>query len=140
LKKTGFLQPYEKEYFRKDGSHVPVLVGAASFEETGNQGVAFVLDLTDRKRAEEELHQAEVAKLEMSVDARVSERTRIARELQDTLLQSFHGLLLSFQTVSDLLPERPREAKEKFDSAIDQAARDDHGGSGRRTGTALIFH
>ncbi len=59
---------------------------------------------------------------EMSLDARVGERTRIARDLHDTLLQSFHGLLLRFQTVSQLLPERPLEAKEKLDSAIDQAA------------------
>jgi PAS domain S-box-containing protein len=52
LKVTGSLQPFEKEYFRKDGSRVPVLIGAASLEEDGNQGVAFVLDLTERKRAE----------------------------------------------------------------------------------------
>jgi signal transduction histidine kinase len=58
---------------------------------------------------------------EMTLDARVGERTRIARELHDTLLQSFHGLLLRFQTVSQLLPERS-EAKEKLDSAIEQAA------------------
>jgi signal transduction histidine kinase/ligand-binding sensor domain-containing protein len=59
---------------------------------------------------------------EMTLEARVSERTRIARDLHDTLLQSFHGLLLRFQTVSLLLPEHPIEAKEKLDSAIDQAA------------------
>jgi signal transduction histidine kinase/ligand-binding sensor domain-containing protein len=59
---------------------------------------------------------------EMTLDARVGERTRIARELHDTLLQSFHGLLLRFQTVSQLLPERPIEAKEKLDNAIEQAA------------------
>jgi PAS domain S-box-containing protein len=51
-KSTGTVQPYEKEYFRKDGRRLPVLVGAANFEESGNQGVAFVLDLTERKRAE----------------------------------------------------------------------------------------
>jgi len=59
---------------------------------------------------------------EMTLDARVGERTRIARDLHDTMLQSFHGLLLRFQTVSLLLPGRPIEAKEKLDSAIDQAA------------------
>ena len=59
---------------------------------------------------------------EVTLDARVGERTRIARDLHDTLLQSFHGLLLRFQTVSLLLPECPIEAKEKLDSAIDQAA------------------
>ncbi len=59
LKVTGSLQPFEKEYFRKDGSRVPVLIGVATFEEGGNQGVAFVLDLTERKRAEEALRQLE---------------------------------------------------------------------------------
>jgi PAS domain S-box-containing protein len=51
-KSTGNVQPYEKEYFRKNGSRAPVLIGAADFEENGNQGVAFVLDLTERKEAE----------------------------------------------------------------------------------------
>ena len=58
----------------------------------------------------------------MTLDARVGERTRIARDLHDTLLQSFHGLLLRFQTVFQLLPERPLEAKDKLGSAIDAAA------------------
>jgi PAS domain S-box-containing protein len=52
LKVTGTAQPYEKEYFHKSGSRVPVLVGSAIFEGGLNEGVAFVLDLTDRKRAE----------------------------------------------------------------------------------------
>jgi signal transduction histidine kinase/ligand-binding sensor domain-containing protein len=54
------------------------------------------------------------------LEARVDERTRIARDLHDTLLQSFHGLLLRFQTVSNSLP--PGDTKHKLDSAIDQAA------------------
>ena len=62
-------------------------------------------------------------RFEMALEARVSERTRIARELHDTLLQSFHGLLLRFQTVSHLWAERPDLAKEKLDGAIDEAAR-----------------
>jgi PAS domain S-box-containing protein len=51
-KMTGSLQPFEKEYLRKDGRRVPVLIGLATFEDGRNQGVAFVLDLTERKRAE----------------------------------------------------------------------------------------
>jgi signal transduction histidine kinase len=59
---------------------------------------------------------------EMTLDARVGERTSIARELHDTLLQSFHGLLLRFQIVSELLPERPVDAKEQLDRSIERAA------------------
>ena len=56
LRSTGTFQPFEKEYFRKDGSRIPVLIGGALFEESSDEGVAFVLDLTERKRAEEALH------------------------------------------------------------------------------------
>lgn len=60
--------------------------------------------------------------INIRIDAQVNERTRIARELHDTLLQSFNGLLLRFQTASNLLPARPEEAKKRIDSAIEQAA------------------
>jgi len=59
LKAAGSAQPAEREYFRKDGSRVPVLVGAAAFGDGRDQAVAFVLDLTERKQAEEALRQAQ---------------------------------------------------------------------------------
>jgi signal transduction histidine kinase len=54
----------------------------------------------------------------MRLEERVSERTRIARELHDTLLQSFHGLLLRFQAAYELLPARPAEAKQSLERTI----------------------
>jgi signal transduction histidine kinase len=57
----------------------------------------------------------------MTLEARVSERTRIARDLHDTLLQSFQGLMLHFQTGIDLLPGRPAEARKTLEIAIDRA-------------------
>ncbi|MFZ0953706.1 MAG: PAS domain S-box protein [Candidatus Sulfotelmatobacter sp.] len=52
LKATGIFQPYEKQYFRKDGSRVPILVGGAILEPAGKEGIAFVLDLSEQKRQE----------------------------------------------------------------------------------------
>src|SRR5207253_3094867 len=58
----------------------------------------------------------------LRLEERVNERTRIARDLHDTMLQSFHGLLLLFHAGSELLPTRPAEAKQTLDRAIEQAA------------------
>ena len=56
------------------------------------------------------------------MEERLGERMRIARDLHDTLLQSFHGLLLRFQTGINQLPEHPVEARRRLESALDQAA------------------
>jgi len=71
------------------------------------------------------LYQLRLQQLErqfgMQVEARVNERTRIARELHDTLLQSFQGLMLRFQTVGEMLPARPLDAKNALEGALDRA-------------------
>ena len=58
-KRTGLRPPIEKEYFRKDGSRVPVLIASATFEEGGSESVAFVLDLTERRAADAALRASE---------------------------------------------------------------------------------
>jgi len=58
----------------------------------------------------------------MTIEARVAERTRIARDLHDTLLQSFQALLLRFQAVIYMLPERPADARTTLEDAVEQAS------------------
>jgi len=115
---------------RKDGSRFLADVVIDALKDDSGRVIGFAKitrDITERVRAARQLEEARAdealrrAQVEL-LEARVAERTRIARELHDTLLQSFHGLLLKFQTVSDLLPTRPAEAREILSSAIDQTA------------------
>jgi len=67
---------------------------------------------------------------ETTLEARVGERTRIARDLHDTLLQSFQGLLFRFQAVRYQLPDQPERASDALDSALiaaDQAIAEGRG-------------
>ena len=57
--------------------------------------------------------------LELRLEERVNERTRIARDLHDTLLQSFQGLMLRLQVVNDLLPEG--KAKNQLEQTLQRA-------------------
>jgi PAS domain S-box-containing protein len=59
LAATGACAPFEKEFIRKDGSLVPVLVGAATFEDNPQEGVCFVIDLTERKNIEAQFLRAQ---------------------------------------------------------------------------------
>ncbi len=53
MRETGVGGAYEKEYFRKDGGRVPVIIVGVRFEESASEVMSFVLDITDRKLAEE---------------------------------------------------------------------------------------
>src|SRR5262249_31458832 len=57
----------------------------------------------------------------MRLDERVNERTRIARDLHDTLLQSFQGVLLKFHAVTYVVLDRPAEAQKTLQNVIEQA-------------------
>jgi PAS domain S-box-containing protein len=56
---TGVCDPYEKHYIRKDGSRVPIVVGAAMIDGSREHGVAYVQDITARRRAEIQLRESE---------------------------------------------------------------------------------
>ena len=58
LMATRIGRPVEKEYLRKDGSRQPILIGAAMLGDGSSEGVAFVLDITERIRAENDLRES----------------------------------------------------------------------------------
>jgi PAS domain S-box-containing protein len=74
--RTGRAQPFEKEYIRKDGTRLPVIVGLAAFEASQQQGVAFVLDLSERKQAEEQVREGE--RRYRQVQAELAHANRVA--------------------------------------------------------------
>jgi PAS domain S-box-containing protein len=111
IEKTGRLQPFEKEYFRKDGSRVPVLLGAATFEERGDQGVAFVLDLTERKQAEEKVRESERRYREVQTELahanRVATMGQLAASIAHEINQPIAATVTNAQTVLRWLHAQP---------------------------------
>jgi PAS domain S-box-containing protein len=82
LRLSGQLPPREKEFFRKDGTRVPVLIGTAALAGSADESISFVLDLTARKQAEEKyrllMEQAHDAILVLDQSGRVIEANRTA--------------------------------------------------------------
>jgi PAS domain S-box-containing protein len=98
------LQPFEAEYVRQDGSRVPVLIGVAIFEEPGERGVAYVLDLTERKRGQDALFQAS-AKLEHM--SRVMSISALSGSIAHEISQPLSGILTNASTGLRLLDTMP---------------------------------
>jgi len=96
-KSSSRFEPFEKEYTRKDGSRVPVLIGGATFEEGGNQGVAYVLDLTERKRVEAEARENEQryreAQLELAHVTRVTTLGELTASIAHEVNQPLAGVI-----------------------------------------------
>jgi PAS domain S-box-containing protein len=119
LKATGIFQPFEKEYFRKDGSRLPVLLGGAlfeGFEGGGNEGVAFVLDLTEQKRAQERLRASErnrrQAQAELAHVNRVTTMGQLAASISHEVMQPIAAGITNARTGLRCLGSQPPDLEE----------------------------
>ncbi|HEY9600935.1 MAG TPA: PAS domain S-box protein [Allocoleopsis sp.] len=65
---SGVCTPFEKEFIRKDGMRIPIVIGGALLEESQHSAVCFVLDITERKQAEQKIHE-QAALLDITTDA-----------------------------------------------------------------------
>ncbi|MGY0569855.1 trifunctional serine/threonine-protein kinase/ATP-binding protein/sensor histidine kinase [Bradyrhizobium sp. RDM12] len=113
---TGTCKPFEKEYFRKDGSRVPVLLARAMFGELQHQGVAFIVDLAERKRVEAELAHAN----------RVATMGQLAASIAHEVNQPIAALLTNAGTAVRWLAGQPpnlEKAKRLIDHVISDGKR-----------------
>jgi PAS domain S-box-containing protein len=109
LEASGTAQPYEKEYLRKDGTRVPVLVGAAVYEGRSGEGVGFVLDLTDRKRAERAYSQAQ---MELAHANRVATMGQLSASIAHEISQPIGAALSYANAASHWLAAQPPNLEE----------------------------
>ena len=116
LKMIGTVQPFEKEYFRKDGSRVPVLIGSVTLEESETEGVAFVLDLTERKRAEAEARESERRYREVQVELahanRVATMGQLTASIAHEVNQPIAATVTNAQAALRWLGSRPPDLEE----------------------------
>ena len=85
LTSTGTKHPSEKEFYRKRGGRIPVLVGSAAFAGPRDEGVAFVVDLTDRKRAEAQARETELRYREVQLELEHANRVATVGQLSASI-------------------------------------------------------
>ena len=116
VKRTGIVQPYEKEYFHKNGSRVPVLIGAAALEGTSDEGLAFVLDLTDRKRAESAARESErrysLAQMELAHANRIATMGHLSASIAHEIHQPIGAAIAYANAASHWLDAQPPNLQE----------------------------
>jgi PAS domain S-box-containing protein len=116
LKTTGMMKAREKEFFRKDGSRVPVLIGAACFDDPPDQGVAYILDLSERKRMETEARESErryrEVQMELAHANRVTTMGQLTGSIAHEVNQPIAATVISAQAALRWLGRQPPDLDE----------------------------
>jgi PAS domain S-box-containing protein len=135
LAATGIFQPFEKEYFRKDGSRAPVMIGGAMFEGSNDEGVAFALDLSRQKHAEEALQKAQA---ELAHVARMTTLGELSASITHEITQPLAGVVTNANaSLRWLAGESPHVAEAR--DAIHRIIRDGNRASDVITRMRALF-
>jgi PAS domain S-box-containing protein len=113
-KARGVCTPYEKEYIRKDGTRVPVLVGYALVGEAREESVAFILDQTERRKIQEEVRRLN-AELEQRVESRTAELVAKTKELEAFAYSVSHDLRAPLRAIDGFSRMIEEEQGERLD-------------------------
>jgi PAS domain S-box-containing protein len=116
---NGTCELFEKEYLRSDGTHVPVLVAAAVIEGTKTETVAFVLDLTERKRAEAERERLRQVQVDLAYMSRVITVGQLASSLAHEIKQPIGAAVTNADACVRLLDRDQPDLPEAREAALE---------------------
>jgi PAS domain S-box-containing protein len=132
LRLSGQLPPREKEFFRKDGSRIPVLIGSTLLAGSPDESISFVLDLTERKQAEAEAreseHRYQEVQLELAHANRVATMGQLTSTIAHEVNQPLSAVALNGSAALNWLGRKPPHL-EKARISIEEMIKDAHRGS-----------
>jgi PAS domain S-box-containing protein len=126
LVRTGTHQAYEKEYVRKDGTRVPIVLGAACYAGSRTAGLSFILDISEQKRAQRQLEETrdELRRRVEALDRSNADLAQFAYVASHDLKEPLRAVRAHLKLVDRIVgPVLPEKARPHFDAVLEASQR-----------------